>query len=160
MAAATSLSVAEAAGPEDVATVRGLFEEYAASLGFDLCFQGFEEELATWPGRYAPPEGRLLLARHGGGTAGCVALRRLEQGICEMKRLYVRPGFRGHQLGRRLVEEVMRDARSIGYKRMRLDTVEPIMGHAVALYRELGFREIAPYRENPIVGALYMELEL
>ena len=156
-----------AATPAQLEQVRALLLEYGQSLGFSLCFQSFDAEIAGLPGDYAPPTGRLLLAEVEGKPAGCVALHRLGEScadkrelLCEMKRLYVRPDFRGHQLGRRLVEEVMRAARGIGYKKMRLDTVEPIMGHAVALYRELGFREIAPYCENPIAGALYMELEL
>jgi len=157
----------QAATPAQLEQVRALLLEYGQSLGFSLCFQSFDAELAGLPGDYAPPTGRLVLAGVEGKPAGCVALHRLGEScadkrelLCEMKRLYVRPDFRGDQLGRRLVEEVMRAARSIGYKKMRLDTVEPIMGHAVALYRELGFREIPSYRENPIAGALYMELEL
>lgn len=145
----------------DIVYVRALFLEYAQSLGFSLCFQSFDEELAGLPGDYAPPSGRLLLAEVDGKPAGCVALHALAgDGLCEMKRLYVRPDSRGHQLGRRLVNEVVLAARAIGYTKMRLDTVEPVMRHAVALYREFGFREIAPYRENPIAGTLYMELEL
>ena len=159
MAAATALRVAEAAAPQDVATARRLFEEYAASLGFDLCFQGFEKELATLPGKYAPPEGRLLLARQGSEIAGCVALRRLEQGICEMKRLYVRPGFRGLGVGRTLTDEIIRWARTAGYHRMRLDTL-PTMVSALALYRQLGFHEIPPYRGNTVEGTLFLELQL
>jgi putative acetyltransferase len=146
---------------------RALFLEYGASLGFSLCFQSFDQELAGLPGDYAPPCGRLLLAEVEGKPAGCVALHRLGEScadkralLCEMKRLYVRPEFRGQQLGRQLVEEVMLAARSIGYKKMRLDTVEPVMGHAVALYRGLGFHEIPAYRENPMPGTLYMELDL
>jgi len=157
----------QAATPAQLEQVRALLLEYGQSLGFSLCFQSFDAELAGLPGDYAPPTGRLVLAEVEGKPAGCVALHRLGEScadkrelLCEMKRLYVRPDFRGHQLGRRLVEELMRAARGIGYKKMRLDTVEPIMGHAVALYRELGFREIPSYRENPIAGALYMELEL
>jgi putative acetyltransferase len=140
--------------------VRELFLEYANSLGFSLCFQSFDQELAGLPGDYAPPDGRLLLASFAGEIAGCVALHKLEPGICEMKRLYLRPKFRGRGLGRVLVERVLAEARSIGYRRMRLDTVEPVMKDAVAMYRRFGFREIAPYRENPIAGAMYMELEL
>lgn len=150
----------EAESSQQIAAVRALFLEYANSLNFSLCFQSFEEELAELPGKYAPPAGRLLLATHGLQFAGCVALHKLENEICEMKRLYVRPQFRGKGLGRVLAERVVADAREIGYKRLRLDTVEPVMRDAVALYRKLGFREIAPYRENPIEGALYMELRL
>lgn len=159
MAAATVLKIAEAREAQDIATTRRLFEEYAASLGVDLCFQGFEEELATLPGSYAPPDGRLLLARHGDEIAGCVALRRLEQDICEMKRLYVRPALRGLGIGRMLVEAITREARIAGYRRMRLDTL-PMMASALALYRLLGFREIPPYRSNPVEGAFFLELQL
>jgi len=152
--------ILQAKSPEQISAVRELFLEYAKSLNFSLCFQSFEKELAELPGEYAPPAGRLLLAAHGSQLTGCVALHKLENEICEMKRLYVRPQFRGEGLGRVLAERVVADAREIGYKRLRLDTVEPVMRDAVALYRKLGFREIAPYRENPIQGALYMELEL
>jgi ribosomal protein S18 acetylase RimI-like enzyme len=156
-------AIHQAETPSQLEDVRALFLEYGSSLGFSLCFQSFDQELAGLPGDYAPPAGRLLLAEVDGKPAGCIALHAYgerEGGICEMKRLYVRPGFRGYQLGRRLVDEVVTAARGIGYKRMRLDTVEPVMGHAVALYRRLGFREIAPYRENPMPGTLYMELDL
>ena len=145
---------------EQIATVRELFLEYAQSLGFSLCFQGFDKELAELPGDYAPPEGCLFLADFGGEAAGCVALHKIDDDVCEMKRLYVRPQFRGKGLGKALAEHIIHKAREIGYKKLRLDTVEPVMRAAVAMYRQLGFREIAPYRPNPIEGALYMELEL
>jgi putative acetyltransferase len=139
---------------------RGLFQEYAQSLGVNLCFQNFEQELAGLPGHYVPPDGRLLLAEYDGQLAGCVALHKWEDGICEMKRLYLRPSFRGKGLGRVIAEKILAEARSIGYQRMRLDTIEPIMKDAAEMYRKLGFREIAPYRPNPIAGTMYMELQL
>jgi putative acetyltransferase len=145
---------------EHITQVRELFLEYAQSLGFSLCFQNFDKELATLPGNYAPPQGRLLLAECDSRLAGCAALRPLEHRICEMKRLYVRPQFRGRRLGGALAERIIMEARQIGYRQMRLDTVEPVMKDAVAMYRKMGFQEIAPYRENPIPGALYMELRL
>jgi GNAT superfamily N-acetyltransferase len=140
--------------------VRELFLEYAQSLGVNLCFQNFEVELAELPGHYAPPGGRLLLAEYEGHLAGCVALHEWEPGVCEMKRLYLRPAFRGKRLGRVIAETIIAEAKNIGYQRMRLDTIEPIMKDAVEMYRKLGFREIAPYRPNPIAGAMYMELKL
>jgi GNAT superfamily N-acetyltransferase len=143
-----------------VAQARELFLEYAQSLGMNLCFQNFEQELADLPGSYARPDGRLLLAEHAVQLAGCVALHKWEDGICEMKRLYLRPAFRGKGLGRLLAEAIIAEARTIGYQRMRLDTIEPIMKDAVQMYRRLGFREIEAYRANPIVGAMYMELPL
>jgi len=154
------LHAEQAQSPQQIGQIRTLFLEYASSLNFDLCFQSFDKELAELPGDYAPPEGRLLLVSVNGEAAACVALHKLTSEVCEMKRLYVRPQFRGKGLGRALAECVIDDARQIGYKRLRLDTVEPVMRTAVAMYRVLGFREIAPYRENPIEGALYMELEL
>lgn len=150
----------QAESPAQIAQARELFLEYAQSLGFSLCFQGFDKELAGLPGDYAPPAGRLLLAEFEGQLAGCVALHKLEDGICEMKRLYLRPQFRGKGLGRTLADRIIREARQIGYQRMRLDTVEPVMRDAVAMYRKIGFYEIAPYCANPIPGALYMELLL
>jgi putative acetyltransferase len=150
----------QAALPEHIEQTRALFLEYADSLGFSLCFQSFDEELKSLPGAYAAPSGRLLLAQYGNQAAGCVALRKLEANICEMKRLYVRPAYRGKGLGRILVEHVIAEARRIGYERMRLDTVASSMKDAVELYRRVGFKEIAPYRANPIEGALYMELLL
>ena len=139
----------------DVAETRALFREYAASLPFTLDFQDFDRELADLPGPYAPPGGRLLLAR----GAGCVGLRAIDATTCELKRLYVRPSARGTGLGRRLAAAIVMEARTLGYARIRLDTV-PGMDAAQALYAELGFREIAPYRANPIPGALFLELEL
>ena len=151
---------AQAASASHITQARELFLEYAQSLGFSLCFQSFDKELAGLPGDYAPPDGRLLLAHYNGELAGCVALHRLEPKICEMKRLYLRPQFRGKGVGRALTETIIAQARTIGYERMRLDTVEPVMKDAVAMYRRLGFRAIAPYRANPIEGAMYMELTL
>lgn len=150
----------QAESREEMVSIRELFLEYANSLGFSLCFQSFDQELASLPGDYAPPRGRLLLATQEGVAAGCVALHPLEDGICEMKRLYVRPRFRGRGLGKLLAEQLIREARALGYQQLRLDTVEPTMREAVAMYRKMGFREIAPYRPNPIEGALYMELTL
>ena len=154
------LSFAQAESPTQLAEARELFLEYSQSLGFSLCFQNFEKELAGLPGDYAPPEGRLLLAAYQGQLAGCVALHKLEAEICEMKRLYLRPQFRGKGLGRAMTNRIIAEARQIGYRRMRLDTVEPIMKDAVAMYRKIGFQEIVPYRANPIAGAMYMELQL
>lgn len=148
-----------ARGAGDIETARRLFREYEASLAIDLCFQNFEAELAGLPGDYAPPSGTLLIARRGGEAAGCVALRRLDEGIAEMKRLYVRDAFRGQGLGRLLAEEVIGEARRLGYGTMRLDTL-PSMREAIPLYRSLGFRDIPPYRNNPIEGALFLEKDL
>lgn len=145
---------------EHIDEVRRLFIEYGESLSFSLCFQSFDQELAGLPGDYAPPSGRLLLAERDGRVAGCVALHRLEDGVCEMKRLYVRPAFRGQKIGLALAHAVMSEARSMGYTRIRLDTIAASMKEAVVMYRGLGFREIPPYRPNPIESALYMELEL
>ena len=154
------LTFSQAESPAQIAQARELFLEYAQFLGFSLCFQNFDQELAGLPGDYAPPEGRLLLVEHEGQLAGCVALHKSEPGICEMKRLYLRLQFRGSGLGRALADRIIAEARQIGYQRMRLDTVEPVMKDAVAMYRKLGFKEVAPYRANPIAGAMYMELEL
>ena len=140
--------------------VRALFLEYAESLGFSLCFQGFDEELRALPGMYAPPRGRLLLAVEEGRPAGCVGLHRWDGSAAEMKRLYVRSEFRGRDLGRKLALAALDEARAAGYRSVRLDTIPSKMQAAIALYRQLGFREIPPYRENPIPGALYLELRL
>jgi len=148
-----------ALSPEDVEEARMLFREYEASLGIDLCFQNFEAELAGLPGAYAPPSGRLLLARSADEIAGCVALRELDIDACEMKRLYVRDAYRGVGLGRLLAEAILEEARRIGYRRMRLDTL-PSMRRAIPLYRSLGFCDIAPYTSNPIEGALFLEKDL
>jgi GNAT superfamily N-acetyltransferase len=136
--------------------VRALFLEYAESLGFSLCFQGFDDELGNLPGIYAPPEGRLLLARESTEIRGCVGLRKLNPATCEMKRLYVRRQFRGTGLGRQLAEKIVADARAIGYRRICLDTL-PAMAEARALYRSMGFRETAPYHHNPLPGVVFME---
>lgn len=152
--------IIQARTESEIGAVRDLFAEYAQSLGFSLCFQNFDRELAHLPGDYSPPSGRLLLARVDGAPAGCVGIHALSSDVCEIKRLYVRPEFRGHALGRKLVERAIEETRTIGYSMMRLDTIEDRMKAAVQLYRELGFVEIAPYRENPIPSALYMELDL
>jgi epoxyqueuosine reductase len=145
------------AAAHDLDAVRGLFREYEASLPFDLSFQSFEQELAGLPGRYAPPSGRLLVARCDGAFVGCVALRQIGDGLCEMKRLFVQPAFQGKGIGKALARAIIEEARRIGYKRMRLDTVlEP----ARSLYRSLGFREIPPYQHVPVAGVVFMELEL
>jgi len=153
------VKIVQAELPEELQQAREVFEEYAASLGISLCFQDFANELAGLPGDYAPPYGRLLLAREEGQTAGCVALRRSDAGICEMKRLYVRPACRGKGVGRELATAIIAEARRIGYAKMRLDTL-PSMKEAIALYQSLGFRPIEPYRPNPIEGAIYMGREL
>ena len=152
--------IIRAQSPEDIEHARTLFKEYAAWLEISLCFQNFEKELAELPGEYAPPNGRLFLASRDTCIAGCVALRKIGEGICEIKRLFVRPEFRGQGLGRRLAEAMIREARQLGYKRMRLDTLPPKMNDAIALYRTLGFVEIEPYNNNPVPGAKFMELSL
>jgi GNAT superfamily N-acetyltransferase len=154
--AEVDISLADTA---DLPAVRELLMEYADGLCFSLAFQGFGEELASLPGAYAPPRGALLVARAGTEAAGCVALRPLDPGICEMKRLFVRPPWRGSGLGARLVEAIVAEGRRLGYDRMRLDTT-PEMAAAQSLYARLGFRDIAPYRENPVPGTRFLELTL
>jgi GNAT superfamily N-acetyltransferase len=155
------LTIYHAESPQQIVTVRELMLEYAAAMNFSLCFQDFDEELRTLPGKYAPPAGRLLLAAWDGQTAGVVGLRAIEDaGVCEMKRLYVRPDFRGKSLGRALAEAVIRQAAEIGYTRMRLDTIQGIMDPAIRLYRELGFHEIPAYYPSPVRETLFMELAL
>jgi putative acetyltransferase len=146
-------------GP-DLEEIRALFLKYARSLNFNLCFQSFDKELLELPGPYGTPQGRLILCKVEGTTAGCIALKPLEPGICEMKRLFVRPAFRGQRLGVRLAEYIIGEARAIGYSAMRLDTIHGTMDDAIAIYRSLGFKEIPPYYENPIPNACYMELKL
>jgi putative acetyltransferase len=153
------LMIIEAASPETIAIIRQLFQEYAASLEIDLGFQNFAEELAGLPGEYARPRGGLMLGIDGTGAVGCVAFRPLEPGVAELKRLYVRPTARGGGWGRRLAERAVSDARAAGYQRMRLDTL-PSMGSALGLYLGMGFRDIAPYRPNPVPGTRYLELDL
>ena len=150
----------EDARVEDLAQVRRLFRAYADWLAVDLCFQGFERELADLPGAYAPPGGRLLVAKVAGDVIGCVALRPLESGICEMKRLWVEPGLAGHGIGRALAEAIVEAARRIGYERMRLDTIPERMPAAQHLYAALGFREIPAYYHNPLPGVVMLELTL
>ncbi len=145
-------------GP-DIDLARELFREYQRSLDIDLCFQDFEHELAALPGEYAPPSGRLILSYEEENLAGCVALRMIDKATCKMKRLYVRPGFRGKQIGKRLAEAVIEEALRIGYAKMKLDTL-PTMTAAIGLYTDLGFKLTPPYRHTPHPGALYMELDL
>ena len=154
------MNLIQAQTSEQIQQARGLFKEYAEWLQIDLCFQNFEQELADLPGDYVPPGGRLLLAYDNDQLAGCIALRRFDERTCEMKRLFVRPQFRGKGVGRQLIDAIMREAKQIGYERMRLDTLPPKMNDAIALYRSYGFKEIDPYYNNPVPGALFMELDL
>jgi putative acetyltransferase len=153
------LKILQAETGKNLDLVRIIFEEYAASLDFDLDFQNFREELNSLPGQYAPPSGRLLIAMYEDKPAGCIALRKVSHGIGEMKRLYVKPQFRGLGVGKAITEYIIEEAKKIGYARMRLDTV-PSMEKARALYVSLGFKEIKPYRYNPVEGSRFMELAL
>ncbi len=154
-----SFSIIEAYEPYRLDEIRTLFMAYEASLDISLCFQQFDEELAALPDKYAPPEGTLLMAVAGDIPAGCIALRPQADRVCEMKRLFIYPRYRGHGLGRKLVMEVIRRARKIGYDRMRLDTLIS-MESAIALYTSIGFVDIEAYTHNPNAGVRYMELEL
>jgi len=154
------MELTEAQTPAEIELARRLFREYSAWLEIDLCFQNFEKELAELPGDYAAPSGRLLFAHYDDALAGCVALRKIGAGICEMKRLFVRDQFRGKGLGRRLIDAIISEAKLIGYQRMRLDTLPPKMNDAIALYRSYGFKEIPAYYDNPVADAIFMELDL
>lgn len=153
------MEIGAANTPGQIASIRTLFEEYAAWLNVDLCFQGYAKELASLPGLYAPPRGRLLLAVESNTTAGCVALRPLSESVCEMKRLFVRPAFRDAGLGRQLAERIVGEARSIGYSRMRLDTLAH-MTPAMRLYESLGFVHCDPYYGTPLANTVFLELKL
>ena len=152
--------IIQATTEEQIGHARALFREYEAWLGMSLCFQSFEEEVAGLPGKYALPGGRLYVAYVDGEPAGCIAMRGIEPGVCEMKRLFLRGSARGRGLGVRLIEQVISDAREIGYSKMRLDTFPPKMGKAVSLYEARGFYEIPPYYDNPHDGVLFMEKTL
>lgn len=149
----------QAVSASQLQEVRALFMEYAATLGCSPCLQNIEKELDHLPGEYAPPEGNILLANVDHVPAGCVALRKVGEGICEMRRLYLRPAFRGRKIGRGLAQALTNDARKAGYNRMRLYTL-PSMKEAIELYRSLGFKDIPAYGEHIIPDALYMELSL
>jgi putative acetyltransferase len=154
------MDLIQATSTADIQLARELFAEYAAELGINLCFQNFQQELDQLPGAYAPPSGRLILAMSGSDAAGCVALRQITEDICELKRLYVRPQFRGTGLGSKLADAIISAGRELGYRRMRLDTLPEKMERAIRMYRSLGFKEIAPYYDNPVDVVTYMELEL
>jgi len=153
------MRVVRAATAAELADARALVQEYVASLDVSLDFQDYADEIARFPGAYGPPSGEVLLAYEGRDRVGVAALRRLEPSVCEMKRLYIRPGFRGRGIGRTLAVQLIRDAVVLGYSAMRLDTLAS-MDAALGLYRSLGFVEIPPYRYNPIAGARFLELDL
>jgi len=153
-------AIKQATSAEDIEAAKALFREYETWFGMSLCFQGFEEELANLPGKYAPPDGRLYLAYVDEELAGCIALRKFEDDVCEMKRLFLRKNARGYGLGKELIEKLIDEALAIGYAKMRLDTYPPKMGKAVKLYESHGFRPIEKYYDNPHEGVLFMELDL
>ena len=162
----TVVTISAPRTPSDHDAIKALFREYAESLGFSLAYQDFDKELADFPGKYAAPDGALLLARVGDEAAGTVALRKLDTGICEMKRLYVKPAFRGRRtadgrsIGRALAEDIVAIGRERGYQRLRLDTIGGKMRQALSLYRSMGFVEIPPYYASPIPDTAYLELVL
>ena len=156
----TDINIYIAETAEDIDDAKSLFIEYAKSLNFDLCFQGFDEEITVLPGKYSAPDGVIYLAKYGGNLAGCIALRMLEPEICEMKRLYVKPGFRKFGIGRKLCDKLIKFALSKGYKKMRLDTISHLMKDAIKLYKSYGFYEIPAYYDNPQEGVVYMEKSL
>jgi ribosomal protein S18 acetylase RimI-like enzyme len=154
------LTIVPAESAEQLDAIRRLLLEYWENRKLETYVFNFDQELAGLPGNYAPPDGRLFLAQWENQPAGCVALRKLEPDICEMKRLYLSPKFRGKGIGRILAEFIIQEARTMGYQKMRLDTIQSNMQEAIALYRQLGFKEIAPYRLNPLPGVVFMELTL
>jgi len=153
------MQIISAESAAQLSEIRTIFREYEQFLNVDLCFQGFEEELASLPGKYAPPSGALFLAVKDNSVAGCVAVRAFEGKICEMKRLYTRPSYRGKGLGRQLAEKIILEAKELGYELMRLDTLESLTA-AMALYRSLGFTETGAYYDNPLENVIYWELQL
>jgi len=155
----TKIRIIRAQSPDEIDEVRRLFREYERFLDVDLCFQSFEEELAGLPGKYGPPDGVLLMAMDGRQSAGCVALRKVEDRVCEMKRLYLRPQYRGRGLGRLLAERILSEATALGYSVMRLDTLDKLKA-AMGLYEAMGFRRREPYYGNPLPGVVYWELDL
>jgi putative acetyltransferase len=153
------MQIISAESAAQLSIIRTIFREYEQFLNVDLCFQGFEEELANLPGKYAPPSGALFLAVEDNSVAGCVAVRGLESDICEMKRLYTRPSYRSKGLGRQLAQKIILQAQELGYELMRLDTLE-ILTEAMSLYQSLGFKKTGAYYHNPLENVIYWELPL
>lgn len=153
------LKIIQAITPQQIDTARSLFREYQQFLNVDLCFQGFEDELASLPGKYAAPDGAILLAEFDGKIAGCVAVRSIKDEICEMKRLYVKDEFRGLAIGKKLAQEIIKTAKELNYKKMQLDTLERLQA-AMGIYQQLGFQKISPYYANPLDEVVYWELDL